>query len=110
MPNVVMDQHAGTGRTSSRTSELVDVAKPLSDALAAGNHASRSNIVEDLQGIVHDHDPPGPVVVYLAFVTPVAVMVPDLRIATGRIVVQHAMRVHHVVRTEYARQPTAHNT
>ena len=43
-------------------------------------------------------------VVHLALVAPVAVVVPELGIAAGRVVVEHPVRVHHVVPAEHARQ------
>ena len=86
--------------------ELVDVLEPLGDVLAARNDPGWADLLVDVLGVVHDHHPPGVMIVDLALVAPVAVVMPELGFGAGRVVVKHPVRMHHVALAEHAGQRT----
>ena len=104
VPDVVVDHHADPALAPGVAAELVDVREPLRDVLAARDDPGGADALVDVLGVVHDHHPPRVVVVDLALVAPVAVVVPDLRVAPRRVVVEHPVGVHHVSLAEHARE------
>ena len=107
MPDVVVDQQETAGLQAARDLRHQRLVRALGLVVAARNHAGGAAFQRGGLRHVHDHRPAAAMVPHAAEIAPVAVPVDALRLGTRQVVVQRAMRVHRIVRTDDAGQRAA---
>ena len=109
MPDVVMDQQEPTRFQATCNFRHQRLFRTLRLVLAARDHAGGATLERGGLRHVHDHRPTTAVVAHAAQIAPVAVLVDALRIGARQVVVQRAVRVHHVITTDHAGQGATHD-
>ena len=109
MPDVVMDQQEPTRFQAARHFRHQRLIRTLRLVLAAGDHAGGATLERRGLRHVHDHRPAAAVVAHAPQIAPVAVLVDALRVGARQVVVQRAVRVHHVIWADHAGQRAAHD-
>ena len=109
MPDVVMDQQEPTRFQATCNFRHQRLFRTLRLVLAARDHAGGATLERRGLRHVHDHRPTAAVVAHAAQIAPVAVLVDALRIGARQVVVQRAVRMHHVITTDHAGQGATHD-